>query len=195
MLLHRMFFLDLACCLSLDWIYMDAWHELVPTHAANKGSLLLFCITWNNQWDIECSEDILDKYVQLADAIEARPLLSSDRCTFFLWLVTIAEQDFECDGRWKKRSRDGGKFGKDLPHKEEAGMVRPPPQHPNLLIIQRALPFPASPPSAAPLILFSKKDRNYFFLKEVDLIDPFFSHTNYVPIPLTGCSNPRQLKA
>ncbi|KAG1777573.1 hypothetical protein EV702DRAFT_1045313 [Suillus placidus] len=57
------------------------------------------------------------------------------------------------------------------------GPSMPPPQHPNVLAIQRALPLPASPPSAAPSIS-SSKDRNYFFLKKIDLI--LFSATQTV---------------
>ncbi|KAG1781315.1 hypothetical protein EV702DRAFT_1193494 [Suillus placidus] len=62
---------------------------------------------------------------------------------------------------------------------------RPPPQHPDVLAIQRAQPLPAPPMSAAPSIS-SSKDRNYFFLKKVDLI--LFSATQ------TVCPFPSQVK-
>jgi hypothetical protein len=55
MLICRMLFLDLIGCPSLVWIHTDAWHKFVPTHTANEGSPLSFCIGWNHQWDVECT--------------------------------------------------------------------------------------------------------------------------------------------
>jgi hypothetical protein len=53
-LLLRMFFLDLLHHPSLGWVHVDVGHELVPTHAFNKGSPLSFSISQNDQWDVEC---------------------------------------------------------------------------------------------------------------------------------------------
>jgi hypothetical protein len=49
-----MFFLDLLHHPSLGWVHVDVGHELVPTHAFNKGSPLSFSISQNDQWDVEC---------------------------------------------------------------------------------------------------------------------------------------------